>query len=64
MIDHLNKAHLLSIDKTPDYTETKIPSLEELMINLPIVREYTIMKKILSKGKDKDKGKSFDRSKV
>ena len=64
MIDPLDKDNFLSIDKTRSYIDTKGPSLEELVINLPAVKEDTIMKKRLAKGKDKDKGRIFDRSKV
>ena len=45
---------------------TKRPSLEELMINLPVVKEDKILNKRPAKvkDKDKDKGGSFDSSKV
>ena len=56
--------HFLFINKTRAYIHTKNLSLEELMRNIPDVREDKILNKILSKGNDKDKGKSFDRSKV
>ena len=64
MTDPLEKAHLLSIDKTRAYIDKNSPSLEELMSNLPVVKEDTITKKMLEKGKDKDKGRIFDSSKV
>ena len=64
VIDPLDKAHLFSIDKTWSYIYTMGLSLEELMSNLPAVKEDTIMKKNLAKGKEKDKGRSFDRSNV
>ena len=34
------------------------------MINIPSVKEYTIMKKFLEMGKNKGKGRSFDRPKI
>ena len=64
MINHLDKAHFLSIDKTRAYIDTKSPSLEELMRNIPAVKEDTIMKKRLSMGNHNEKGRRFDRSKV
>ena len=64
MIDPLDKSHFLSINKTRAYIDTKIPSLDELTSNLSDVKEDTIMKKRLAKGKEKDKGRIFDRSKV
>ena len=45
MIDHPEKANLLSIYKTRAYIDTKSPSLEELVSNLPDVNEETITKK-------------------
>ena len=56
--------HLLSVNKTQAYIHTKSLSLEEMMRNLPDVREDKILNKMLLKGNDKDKGQSFDRSKV
>ena len=50
MINPLEKDHLLSIDNTRAYIDTNIPCLEVLMINLPAVKEDTIMKKRLAKG--------------
>ena len=66
VINHLYKAHYLSIDNTQAYIDTDIRSLEELMSNLPAVNEDTIMKKslVIGKDKDKDKGQIFDRFKV
>ena len=64
VIDPLEKAHFLSIEKTQAYIDTKSPSLEELMNNIPFVREDKIMKKRLAKGKEKYKRQSFDSSKV
>ena len=64
MVDPIDKTHFLSIDKTRAYIDTKSPSLEELMGDLPGVKEDTIMDKRLAKGKDKDKGRRFDRPKV
>ena len=55
--------NFLSINKTRAYIHIKSLSLEELMRNIPDVREDKILNKMLSKGNDKDKGKSFDRSK-
>ena len=45
------------------YIRKKSPSLEELMTNLPDVKQYTILNKRLSKVKYNDKGKISDRSK-
>ena len=56
MIDPLNNDNLLSIDKTRTYIDTKSPFLEELMSNLPDMKEDTIMKKCLANGNYKDKG--------
>ena len=64
MINHLNKVNLLSIDKTRAYIDTNSPSLEELMINLPAVKEDAIPKKRLAMGKKNYKGRSLDRYKV
>ena len=64
VIDHIDKAHFLSINKTRAYIDTKITSLEEIMSNIPAVKEDTIMKKRLIMVKDKYKGHIFDRSKV
>ena len=64
VISNLNKDNLLSIYKTRAYIDTKRPCLEELMRNLPDVKEDTIMKKTIAMGKDNDKGQNFDRSKV
>ena len=64
MINPLEKDHLLSIDNTRAYIDTNIPCLEVLMINLPAVKEDTIMNKRLTKGKEKCKGWQFDRYKV
>ena len=49
MIEPLDKARILSIGKTRAYIYTKIPSLEELVINLPVVNEDKIMNKRLAK---------------
>ena len=38
VIDHLDKAHLLSTNKTQVYIDTKSPSLEEPMRNIPDVK--------------------------
>ena len=38
--------------------------MEELMRNIPAVKEDTILKKGLAIGKDKEKGRRFDRSRV
>ena len=51
VIDPIDKAHFLSIEKTQACIDTKIPYLEELMSNLPVVKEDKIMKKRLAKGK-------------
>ena len=59
VIKPLEKAHFCSIDKTRAYIDTKSPSLQELMSNLPAVKEDTITKKRLGKGKEKDKELSF-----
>ena len=61
VIDYINKDHFLSIDKTP-----RSPTLEELMSNIPTVKEDITMNKGLAigKGKDKDKVQRFDRPKV
>ena len=48
VIDHIDKAHFLSINKTRAYIDTKILSLEEIMSNLPAVNEDNIMKKRLT----------------
>ena len=64
VIDHIDKAHFLSINKTRAYIDTKILSLEEIMSNLPAMKEDNIMKKRLIMVKDKYKGQIFDRSKV
>ena len=64
VIDHIDKAHFLSINKTRAYIDTKIPSLEEIISNLPAVKEDTIMEKRLTMVKDKYKGHIFDWSKV
>ena len=64
VIDHLDKAYFLSRYKTRAYIDTKIPSLEKLMRNLPSVKENKILKKRIAMGKDKNKGLSFYRSKV
>ena len=50
VIELLNKAHLLSINKTRAYIDKNITSLEELMRNLPAVKEDTTMKKMIAKG--------------
>ena len=42
VLDHLDKAHLLSIDNTRAYIDTTSPSLEYLMRNIPDVKEDTI----------------------
>ena len=63
VMGHLKKASLLSIDKTQYYIYRNSPSLEELMSNLPAVKEDTILNKNLVMGKNKEKGRSFDRSK-
>ena len=59
-----DKAHLLIIEKTWLYINTKILSLDELMSNLLVAKENKILKQKLADGKENDKGKSFDRSKV
>ena len=59
MIDHLSNACFLSIYKTRAYIDTKSPSLQELMSNLPAMKEDAITKKRLGKGKEKDKELSF-----
>ena len=64
MIDHLEKAHFLSIDKTRAYIDTNSPSLEELIRNIPAMKDDTIMNKRLVIGKYKYKGSIFDRSRV
>ena len=64
MIDHIEKAHFISIENKWAYIDTKIPPVEELTRNIPSVKEGTIMKKRLAKGKDNDKGRIFGRSKV
>ena len=64
VIDHINKYHFLSIDKTRACVDKKIPYLEELMSNLTAVKEDKILSKSLEMGKDKDKVQSVDRSKV
>ena len=56
MINHLDKAHFLSINKTQAYIDTKIPSIEELVSNIHAVKEDTILKKRLAMGKYKNKG--------
>ena len=64
MIDPLDKSHFLSIDNIWAYIDTKIPSLEDLLRNLPATKEDTILNKRIAKGKEKDREKRFDRSKV
>ena len=64
VIETLDKANFLCINKTRDYIDTMIPYLEELMINLPAVKNNKILNKRLANGKDKNKGRIFDRSKV
>ena len=64
IIDPLDKANFLSINKTRAYIDTKSLSLEEMMSNLPDVKEDVILKKILAKGKEKYKGQSFDKTKI
>ena len=64
VIDALNKGLILYIDKKRAYSDTKSPYIEELRINLPSVKENTIINKRFTKGNDKYKERSFDRSKV
>ena len=64
VIDHLDKAHFLSINNTRAYIDTKIPSLEEIMSNLPAMKEDTIKRKRLTMVNYKYKGHIFDRYKV
>ena len=60
VIDHLDKANLLSIGKTQSYIDTKSLSLEKLMSNLPAVKEDIITKKRLAMVKENYKGRRFD----
>ena len=64
MIDHIDKAHLLSIDNSWAYIDKNSPSLEELTSNIHVVKEDKILKKRPAMGKYKDKGPRFDSSKV
>lgn len=64
MVDPTNRVHFLSYDRTQSYIDTKSPSVEELMSNLPTVKEDTNQKEMLAKSKVKDKSRSVDRSKV
>ena len=64
MIDQSDKNHFFSIEKTQLYIDTQNPSLEVLMSNLPVAKENTILKRKITKRKEMNKGKSFDRSKV
>ena len=64
VISNLTKDNLLSIYKTRAYIDTKRPCLEELMRNFPVVKEDTILKKIIAMVKENDKEQNFDRSKV
>ena len=57
--DPLSKANFLSIEKKRAYIDTWSPSLEAMTSNLPAVKEDTITKKRLGKGKEKDKELSF-----
>ena len=56
VIDPINKAHFLYIDKKRAYIDTESPSLEELMRNIPSVKKDIILNKRLAKGNDKEKG--------
>ena len=53
------KAHLISIEKTLSHIKKRIPSLEEMIINLPALKEDTITKKRLVILNENDKGQSF-----
>ena len=64
LIDPIDKDHFLSNNKSRDYIDTKSMSLEELMSNISAVKEDTIIRKRLAKGKYKVKGRSFNSSKV
>ena len=55
VVDPLDKAHLSLIDETRAYIDKITPSLEELMSNLPSVKEDKITNKSLAKGNYKDK---------
>ena len=56
VIEPLDQAHFLSIDKTLAYIGRKIIFLEELMINLPGVKEGKMINTRLVKVNYKDKG--------
>ena len=49
VVDPLDKAHLLLIDETRAYINKITPSLEELMSNLPSVKEDKITNKVLQR---------------
>ena len=59
MTDPLEKAHLLSIDKTRAYIDKNSPSLEELTSNLPAVKEDTIMNKNLVRESTRTRDKAL-----
>ena len=51
MTDPLSKANLLSIEKKRAYIDTWSPSLEAMTSNLLAVKEDTITKKMIAKGR-------------
>ena len=59
MADYINKAHLLSINKTRAYIDKNSPSLEELTSNLPAVKEDTITNKKLARESTRTRDKDL-----
>lgn len=64
IINPINKVHFLSYDETRLYIDNKKPSVSEFVSKLYSINEVISKTKRLSIGKEKDKGKMFNISKV